>query len=138
MSVKTFNSLVGTAMNQFAPELTYPTTRQLATSYVGVSGIDASGSLTIILSLTGKFIVEMVYLDGLATTDIDQWKLTIDGVIIHNEDGLSVTATIIPVFGQVDQDNGPQMIIVDKSFLLEIEMASDTFINVFYAIKPIL
>lgn len=138
MSTKTLSSLVLPSLNKLAVDLDFFSTRLAGQTYVQVAGINATGSLVTVLSLTGKFLIETLYISGMSTTDIDQWKMTIDGVVIHDTDGMTRTFTTALAFGQLDGDNGSQMIICDSSFLLEIEMASDTSIDMRYRIRAIL
>ena len=138
MSVKTLSSLVEYNLNKMAPDLTFLSDRATNTDYITVASIDCSGALTTVLSLTGKYLINSIYVDGMSTTDIDQWKLTVDGVVIHNTDGMTRTFQTMSAFGQVDGDGGSNMIICDSSFLLEIEMATDNAINLYYRVRPIL
>lgn len=139
MAVKPLSALVGPNHGvRPAPNLTWANDVSNAANYVIVSGINAAGGLTTILSLTGRFEILVLTVQNLASNGMDQIRLTIDGAIIWDEDGLITSGTAFPLIGAVDGDHGPQGISCDSSFLFEIEMNADTSIDVIYWVRPIL
>jgi hypothetical protein len=106
--------------------------------YIALTNLDATGSLTTVLSLTGKFMINLLYADGFTASDIDQWKLTIDGVVVNDSDAMTTASTTFRMYGNsIDGDQGIAF-MCDSSLLLEIEMTADTTINVYYIARPIL
>jgi len=140
MSAKTFQSLAGhQGINKLAVDTDYFETRgNLAGQLTTVAAINAVGSLTTVLSLTGKFHIHQLFCTLLSTNDIDHWKLTIDGVIIHEEDGMSSNNTGVGFWGTQDGDWGDHGIICDSSFLLEMECTADNSFSLWYHAQPIL
>jgi hypothetical protein len=139
MAVKPLNALVGQNHHRrLAPDLAIAEDTVSNAMYQTSTGIDASGALTTVLSLTGKWAIDNIYVQNLVSSDMDQYKLTVDGVVIWNEDGLISNPTAWPFIGQVDGDNGIQGIQCDSSFLLEMEMNTDTSIDIFYIVRPVL
>ena len=121
---------------KLAPDLTSFSDRG-GGQYVSVTAIDATGSLTTLLSLTGKFIVDMLALGLLTTGDIDKIKLTIDGVVIWNETGMSVNGASAFLIGTSLSDNWYQL-QCDVSLLLQLQTTVDTSISLNYSVRPIL
>ena len=140
MSVKTFQSLAGSqGLNKLAVDTTYFEDRgNGAGPDVNISAIDATGGLTTILSLTGKFHIHAFFVTAILANNLDHWKLTIDGVVVNEEDGMSSNSTSIGMFGVQDGDVGDQGIICHESFLLQIQTTSDNSISFWYRVQPIL
>jgi hypothetical protein len=139
MAVKPLNALVGqNAGVRWAPDLTWLADHTLNQQYKLITAIDATGSLTTLLSLTGKFQISMIWASLISSNDVDQWKMTIDGVVIHNEDGMSSNSTNHFAMGQGDMDHGFQPFQCNASFLLEAEMTVDASFSLYYHIRPIL
>ncbi len=127
----------GAELPKLAPDLTSFTDREPSGATVNVSGIDATGSLTTLLSLTGAFLIDILYIGAMATNDLDQITLTIDGVVIWNEDGLSDNIAAHNILGNLDGDHGHQ-IRCDASLLFQVEMSSDNLIDLIYKVRPLL
>lgn len=139
MAVKPLTAMIGQNYGvRLAPDLTWFTDRSQNARSTQITSIDCSAGLTTLLSLTGKFELQLLYMDGLTTNDIDQIKLTMDGVVIWNTDGMSVNTTLWSLMGKADGDTGPHGLICHTSFLLEMETTADTAINFVYMIRPIL
>ncbi len=139
MAIKPFNTLIGDNYGiRMAPDLDWWDTRTTGAPYILTGSIDVSGSLQTVLSLTGKFQINLVYITGMTTDDMDQFKLTVDGIVIHNEDTILDNVTQIFVIGNFAQDSGPQPFQCNESFLLEMEMVSDADINLYVVARPIL
>ncbi len=138
MAVKPLQSIAGAQpLPKLAPDLTSWSDRDNATSYVRVTGVNCTAGLTTMLSLTGKFLINIIFLEQLSANDVEGIKLTIDGVVIWSETGLSSNSASEPVLGQTDGDNGMQ-IRCDSAFLLEVDCISDTSIAITYLVRPIL
>jgi len=134
----TINELVDESGDgiMLAPDLTFPSSRLAAANYVRVSGIDATAGLTSVLSLTGKFSVDLVRL-ALPTNQTITVKLTVDSVVIWNDTFAS--NTILPLIGSPtgDADMSPS-IICQESFLLEVQTTDVYNITLEYLARPIL
>ena len=138
MGTKTLISLVGSnALPRLAPDLTWYSSKGTNTNVTIVSGINCTGGLTTVLSLTGAFFIHLLYLSLLTTNDIAAIKLTVDGVVIWNESGLSSNGTIEPFFGAVSMDNGVQF-QCQESLLFELHCTADNSIQLSYYVRPIL
>ena len=128
----------GAPLPRLAPQLTFFSDKSGNTAlYVVASGIDATGSLTTLLSLTGAFLIELLWIQDMVVDDLDHIRLTVDGVVIWNEDGLSANGTTETLIGR-STISEYEKIICDASFLLEVEMSSDTAMTVIYIVRPIL
>ncbi len=138
MAAKTLQSLAGAQfLPLLAPDLTSWSDRVNGQAYASVTAINASAGLTTMLSLTGKFLIDILFLDSMTSNDVEGVKLTIDGVVIWSETGLSSNGVTEPILGQSDADHGHQ-IRCDASLLLEIDTTADTSIDLIYQVRPIL
>ena len=105
--------------------------------------IDPSGGLTTALSLTGKFAISGIGLQGLTAENLTV-ELTVDGVVIYNDTFVSNTALSIlnaSSGGQLLSSNtfaDVRAITCDSSFLLRLQTATDTSVTVNYMVRPIL
>lgn len=127
------------AGSRLAIELDFMETRAATTvNYEQQGLIDASAGLTTLLSLTGRWEIQWFGLSAILANDIDHLKLTIDGVVICSQDGLSSNATTWYPFGPVDGDNGFAHYMCDSSLLMEVEMSTDTAITFSWAVRAIL
>ena len=142
MASKSLSSIAGGGgLPQLAPDLTFPSSLTTTSGYKTISGINAAGSLTTALSLTGKFYVNALRLEQLTTETITV-KLTIDGVIIWN-DTFAAPSSIIKLFGRtgVDATNTNEIVEsvqCNSSFLLELQTLTDTSVTLKYLARPIL
>jgi len=121
------------------PDLAYPANRfSQNNTYIRITGIDASAGLTTALSLTGKYAVSYLEFKSVSIENMTI-KLTIDGVIIWNSTFLTDNQEQ-GLFGNNSSDgDGPDEILqCNDSFLLEVQMASDTSIDLNYLARPIL
>jgi hypothetical protein len=134
----TINELVDESGDgiMLAPDLTFPSSRVSSANYVRVDGIDASGGLTSVLSLTGKFSVDLARL-ALLTAETITVKLTVDSVVVWND--TFTPPTSLPLIGSVSGvvDMNPS-VICQESFLLEVQTATDPSIRLEYLARPIL
>jgi len=109
--------------------------------YTQVEGINATGGLTEVLSLTGKFELTLITFGSMSSLDMIKLKLTIDSVDIWNEDPYSPPpGTTIGLIGgnNATTSRFGESFLVNESLSLSIEMNSDTDIDLFYAARPIL
>jgi len=137
MTIKLSSKASG-ELPRLAPDLTYPTDKSSATiGWIKVSGIDASSGLTTALSLTGKFVITFLQFSNLTNESLVV-KLTVDGVIIWN-DTIPSSGTLNNLLGAIDATNSPaEFIQCDTTFLLEVQTATDTSIDLDYLARPIL
>lgn len=125
---------------KLAPDLTYPSNKSSNKNYVYISGINAVGSLTTALSLTGKFSVSYLALGSVAAETITV-KLTVDGVVIWNDTYANTATAInnfIGTFENLSDGAAEQAIQCESSFLLELQTTADTSVNVLYVAREIL
>ena len=127
--------VVGSALAELAPDLTYPADKADGAAFELVI-FDATGVLTTALSLSGKFKIDLLHLDGLTVDDLDEVKLTIDGVVIWNTT-LSTNLTSEPLIGG-DLTSGYEPIVCDTSLLLEVRTTADTTTQLKFIARPIL
>lgn len=127
----------GGGLPKLAPDLTYPSSLANAFGFVRVTGIDPSGSLTPILSLTGKYAIDLIALDNMTIENISV-KLTIDGVVIWN-DSFALGATNIQLFGSKTKTNTTvsSTMQCESSLLLELETIAQTSATLEYVARPI-
>lgn len=126
----------GLALPKFAPNLTYFSDKVNSSLYQIASGIDATGALTEVLSLTGKFYIGLLFLNAIASNDLQKIKLTVDGVVIWNESGLASNGANEPMIG-ISSAADYEAFVCEASFLLEIQMTSDVDIDIIYRVIPI-
>jgi len=125
----------------FLPELdedlTFPSS-VTSSGYKEITGIDCSSGLTTVLSLTGKHIVSLLYLTNMTPENVTV-KLTIDGVV-RWDDSFSLGSTAIPLLGTNFSNNtaATDFFGCQTSFLLEVQTATDTSIDLRYMNRPIL
>jgi len=123
---------------QLAPDLDFPSKFSGTTiGYVVILGIDAVGSLTTALSLTGKHAIDLLAFDGITAEEVTV-KLTVDGVVIWNS--TFTAASSIKLFGSNSVSNSSTVssMICNDSLLLEIQTTADNSINLNYMARPIL
>lgn len=126
----------GGVLPQLAPDLTYPSNKAFSTTvYNEITGIDASGSLTVALSLTGKFTVSYLVFEDLTSEQITI-KLTIDGDIVWNDTFTSGASQAL--LGNTTPFVIPELYMCKSSFLLEVQTLTDTNISLIYQARPIL
>ncbi|RKZ97224.1 MAG: hypothetical protein DRQ42_09815 [Gammaproteobacteria bacterium] len=122
---------------RFAPDLTWPS-RVTSAGVETAAALDMSGSLQTALELTGKYAISYLNLYNL-TAEVCTIKLTVDGVVIWN--ATFTPGTTLPLLGSIaGQANGNNDMVMqcDSSFLLEIQTAADTSIDLDYIARPIL
>ena len=105
--------------------------------FIRLSGVDVSGSLQTVLSLSGKFALGMMRFSNTLSESMTI-KLTIDGVIIFN-DTFTVDASGVVVYGDTTNIvNSSAYADVNSSLLLEAQMATDTSIDFEYVARPVI
>lgn len=139
MTIKA-SGLVGGSLPALVPDLTFPSSLKVQAGYSEVTGIDASGGLTTLLSLTGKYQISMLSLADLTAENITI-KMTVDGVVIWN-DTFAVPITTMSLIGLIIVPSTGASLVngfqCNSSFLLELQTATDTSITFDYAVRPIL
>ena len=131
MTIK-LSSKGGGGTPKLATELTYPSSIGTA-HYKQIVGINATAGLTTALSLSGRFFIELIQFINLTAETITV-KLTVDGVTIWNDTFTSGTS--LPLIGNTSV--GSNAVKCDSTFLLEIQTATDTSIDLRYIARPIL
>ena len=131
----------GSAGVNLAPDLTFPSSINAEAGVVSATGIDASSGLTEILSVTGKFIVDYMYLSALTAENLTV-KLTVDGVVVWNSTFTSGTElALLGGHNGISLGHGPSSsasILCNSSLVLEVQTATDTSISFSYLARPIL
>lgn len=140
MADKKLSSVIGGADGgvALAPDLTFFSTKSVTSNQIAVTGIDASSALTEVLGLTGRFIINKVSLSAMIANDLSDIRLTIDGVVIWDETGLSSNGTTEHLIGSQAADEWSESIICETSFSLEVQMSTDNAIDITYNARPIL
>lgn len=125
----------GGAGFRLAPDLTYPSSKNSTNNFMRISPINASESLTTVLSLTGKFVLShLVFSDQSAETN--RYVLTVDGVVIWDA---SKTASTISDFFLGKYGAAPDIpIVCNTSILVQVKTTSDATITLVYLARPIL
>ncbi len=138
MATLTLSQVVGAAtIPQLAADTTFFTTKNAGAIFKVTSGIDASAALTEVLGLTGKFVVSMLKLQSMTVNNLTDIKLTVDGVDIWNETGISSNVATEQLLGG-DLKTGFEYIQCDSSLSLKVKMSSDTSIDVVWIARPII
>lgn len=121
-----------------APDLTFPSTvNSSSIPYATVTGINAVGSLTTALSITGKWAIGLLAFANVALEAITI-KLTVDGVVIWNSSFTPSNTTIPLIGGNGVGFSGDISIRCESSLLLEIQTTADTSVDLRYTVRPIL
>ncbi len=124
----------GAGVKRLAKNLSYPNDIS-GNQYVTVNGIDASGGLTEILGLTGKFDIALLKLTGLPTTENVTVKMTVDGEIIWNSTFTPISANL-HLLGMVAAYAESYQCV--SSLSLEVQTVTDNSINLLYNVRPVL
>ena len=139
MAVKTFRDLAEPGPGtRLAVDLDFMETRAGTSVSYSSALVDASAGLTTLFSLTGKFYISWLGIGAVLANDMDHVKLTIDGVVIVDDDGMTVNATTIYCWGALDQDNGESDFMCNESLLFECETNTDTSVNASIGARAIL
>lgn len=141
MADKTLESLVGgDGLMMLAPDLDYPASTQ--------SGLDTYKKISfnpslnpIVLSLTGKFCISALFVDGLDAIYYTV-VLVVDGETIWNSTR-SANAQLMPLLGcppgsSVFAQGQPETIKCNESLTLQIFQAGETTGTLQYLARPIL
>ena len=139
MADKTLNSLVGGGGGiKFAPNLNFPSSLTAQRGFVVVEGINATGGLTTILSLSGKFIIDGLWFTGLSTEAVTI-RATLDGELLWDDTFASGVGYLLggPA-GSNNSVSGATSTICEESFTLEIQTTTDTDFDFNYLVRPIL
>jgi len=128
----------GGGLPKLAPDLTFPSSLFSNTGYSKISGINAVGSLTTALSLTGKFAIDLLQFENI-TPETMTVKLTVDSVVIWN-DSFSASSLIRLIGSRTGASNDvpATSISCDTSLLLELQTTADASVDLTYLVRPIL
>lgn len=122
-----------------APDLTWPSKAKTASvgSTQKLTAVDVSGSLQTVITASGKFNFEHLKVENLTAESITI-KLTIDGEIKWNDTfTCNTTADLYNVAAGTGFIGGEDGNKVNSTFLLEMQTATDTSINVYFTLRPI-
>jgi hypothetical protein len=142
MASKLLSSTVGGGgLPQLAPDLTFPSSLAGNAGYKRITGINAVGTLTTALSLSGKFYVNALRFEAI-TAETITIKLTVDGVVIWDDTWANI-GTILKLFGRTGADatatdETVEAIQCNESFLLELQTLTDASVTLVYLARPIL
>jgi len=137
MTIKLSDKVSGN-LPRLAPDLTFPGAKEQGTETITrITGIDAQGSLTTVLSLTGKFVIDSLVLGLLTVSDLTTVKLTVDGVVIWNSAQLSNLANEFYIGGG-GTSSIQEAIQCNASFLFEVQTVADTDIRCDFLARKIL
>jgi hypothetical protein len=101
------------------------------------AAITTSSSLGTVLSLTGKFIVDYLYISG-QTAESTQIKLTVDSVVVWDDTSTSSTASqLIGTDGSIAGGITQASVVCENSFLLEMSKATDTAVTLDFLARAI-
>lgn len=127
----------GGAGFKLAPDLTFPSDKFSGQhTYKQIYPINAVGSLTTALSLTGKWAVSWLKF-GATTSETMTIKLTIDGVVIWNDTFVN-TGVDMDLIGFDLNSTDPIIVVCDSTFLLEVQTTTDADIALSYVARPLL
>jgi hypothetical protein len=127
----------GGGLPQLAPDLTYPSTLSGNLGFARVTGINAVGSLTTALSLSGRFSVSLLQFENITGEPVTV-KLTIDSVVVWNDTFTASSSIRILGSRNTDGTDVPETISCNSSFLLEIQTTADPSVGLAYLARPIL
>lgn len=132
------STIIGTGgLPNLAPDLSFPSSLGAGVSYKEVTGIDATGSLTTLLSLSKKHIVNFLEIQSLTAENITI-KLTIDGVVIWN-DTFVLASTVISLLGNnLSSATSADFFSCNSSLLLELQTTADNNVTFRHLERPIL
>ena len=127
----------GGGLPKLAANLTYPNSKSTNNNYITVSGIDATGSLTTLLSLTGKYSIPWLQIQNMLAEAVTV-KLTIDSVVIWNESYTNAGTGQSNFFGSPDNQAGvAEAMQCDSSLLFELQTTTDTSVILNYLARPL-
>lgn len=126
----------GSAGFKLAPDLNYPDNVSANDGHITVIGSNAASSYKTVLSLSGKWVIDLLYFYNLKAERVDI-KLTIDGVIIWDS-GQSIPSTTLKLIGNIGTANTRQPFICEESLLLEVKTTTNYLFNLSYSARPIL
>ena len=140
MAVVTLKSLVGgDVLPKFAVDTDFPKDKVDFVFWKQVTGIDASASLTTILSLTGKFAINFLFMEALLANEIAQVKLTVDDIVVWDVDPVTNATTEGYIGHDLNVDRATlEPMMCQSSFLFQMKMDTDNSITLSYQARPIL
>ena len=135
MTINT-SGLGGGGLPRLAADLLYPQNRAILGSQTyEITNIDASGGLTTALSLTGKYVINYISFKNVLLESMTI-KLTVDGLVVWNSTFTAAAGTQSFIGGN-SSTSIPEAISCNTSFLLEVQMATDTSIDLEFLARPI-
>lgn len=127
----------GTVLPELAPDLNFVSSLVTTTAPYKQITVNAVGSLTPALSLTGKFALPFIGLSNLTNNDLSRVKLTIDGEV-KIDDTLTANVNAALIIGSQSSSIQSETYMCNESLLLEVQTITDTDISVRYLVRPIL
>jgi len=139
MADKFLSSLVGGGAGfRLAPDLTYPSSKVGSGNFTRIENIDASASLTTVLSLTGKFALSYLLI-GNQIAETNRYVLTVDGVVIWDASRTAPTTEDFFLGFKGGTSAAADIVIeCNTSILLQVKTATDIIIYVEYLARPLL
>ena len=102
------------------------------------ASITTSSSLGTVLSLTGKFIIDYLYIAN-QTAESTQIKLTVDSIVVWNDTSVSASSSqLIGTDRGVSAGVTQTSVTCETSFLFEMSKVTDTNVTLDYLARPIL
>lgn len=141
MTIKLSQQGGGGGVPVLAPDLSWPSSK-IATDdgYKQITGINAVGSLTTALNLTGKHTVSFLRFTGLSAESMT-FKLTVDSVVLWNDATLSAfTGNELLLLGSgegLTASTFSEVYSCNESFLLEVQTTADPNIGLDYLARPV-
>lgn len=138
MTDKTLSQVIGGGgLPRLAPDLTFPSSLASGVSYKEATGIDATGSLTTLLTLTGKHIINLLEIQSLTSESITV-KLTVDGEVKWN-DTFALPSTVLSLLGNnLSSATSTDYFTCNSSLLLELQTTTDNSVTFRHLERPIL
>lgn len=126
---------------RLAPDLTWPGTKNPSRGSKAVT-VNPSTGLVTALSLSGKWVLSLLSIDS-GVSDTLTVKLTIDGIVIWNDDvTFGGDLSLLGIgYGAATGDGSfvnDTLAICDSSIVLELQSTSVTSVTVNYLARPIL
>lgn len=129
----------GGSIPRLAQDLNFASTRVSGYTHRELSGINAAGTLTTALSLTGKWCISMIQISKVKSNNLSRVKLTVDGLIVWDSAITTNVADDVPLVGIIT--NGvaqSESYMCNESFILELQTISDTNLSLIYLARPVL
>ncbi len=125
---------------KLAADLAFPGSRNAGDNASILNGIDTTtGGLVTALSLTGKYVISLIHLNGMPLESVTV-KLTVDGVVKWSTPYTNTISANFYLGGHTSfsEASSDTLISCDDSFLLEIESTTGTAVSLRSLVRPLL